>query len=117
MSEATLTEPQAPSRQRPWLGIAGVVLAFLGLGLAVLSPAIVRALQPPRKDLPGVIADAGARLMDKVKGVKPAPPAEPEVPWAMVFSTIVSWRGPGEQGAGPRFSPTHAAHRTRCHAR
>src|SRR5262245_17302337 len=103
MSEVLVEEPpKTASRNRPWRGVVGSVAAFLGLGLAVLSPVILRAVEPPRKELSAVIAHAGAKLVDKVKGGKPGPalPVEPAVPWAMILSTTVTVLGLVGAGAG-----------------
>ncbi|OAI46461.1 hypothetical protein AYO44_11285 [Planctomycetaceae bacterium SCGC AG-212-F19] len=103
MSEALVQEPlQATSGERPWLGIVGAVVAFLGLGLAVLSPGIIQALQPPKKELAAVVADAGVKLAAKLKGIKPAPaaPAQPEIPWALVCSSTATCLGMSGAGSG-----------------
>jgi len=101
-TETGVTEAEPRRAQRPArrfaLGLFGLILGVAGLATAVAGPFAAEALAPPpepAKKAAEVIADAGdklaGRLIDRVKGKRPAPaadapPAPQPVPWAWYFS-------------------------------
>jgi hypothetical protein len=97
VAEAEPRRAQRPAR-RFALGLFGLILGVAGLATAVAGPFAAEALAPPpepAKKAAEVIADAGdklaGRLIDRVKGKRPAPaadapPAPQPVPWAWYFS-------------------------------
>ncbi len=80
----------SPSRKITRLGIAGLVVAFLALAAAVLSPWVIDALEPDRPPIDEVAADVAVRIKDRIvakaKGQTYATPANPErAGWAKAY--------------------------------
>ena len=96
-------------RTRYGLGLCGLLLAVVGLALAIARPYIAEALEPsphraPRPKLSHALAEAGEkfvdRMLEKARGgaavvkVELPPPARPPVwPWALYLSVAATSLG------------------------
>jgi hypothetical protein len=92
-------------RVRYALGLLGFVLGILGLTAAVAGPRIAEALKPPEpppQKLSDTLAEAGdkfvGRVLDRVRGKKPAAAAEthpspPPTPWGWYLSVAATSLG------------------------
>jgi hypothetical protein len=96
-------------RTRYGLGLCGLLLAVVGLALAIARPYIAEALEPPphrapRPKLSHALAKAGEkfvdRMLEKARGgaavvnAEPPPPARPPVwPWALYLSVAATSLG------------------------
>ena len=84
-------------------GLAGVVIAFLGLSVAVVHPLFADLWEPPPKDAADVVVEAGkklaGKLVQKVKRAQPAPPPN-RVSWPTVFAIAAASAGLAGVGLG-----------------
>ena len=63
----------------PYFGSAGLILGFIGLGLALFSPAIVSRVAPPppaKEQLSDFVADTAIKIKDRLRH-KPSPTPAP----------------------------------------
>lgn len=103
---ANVTEPvSSEPRARHGLGLYGLLLAVLGLTLAITQPYLTGVIDPPppRQKFSEVLSDAGEKLLDraiaKVRGkavVKagPPPPAPAQKPpWPLYLSMAATLLG------------------------
>jgi hypothetical protein len=87
-------------------GLAGLIVAALGLALGVMQPHITEAMKPPPPPPPqkmaDVLAEAGdkfvGKMVDRVRGKKPEPPkaVEPppkKTPWPLYISIAATSLG------------------------
>ncbi len=104
---AAIEDVASGPRTRYGLGLCGLALAVLGLVLAIARPYVAEVLEPPPKPeskISEVVADAGAkfvdRMIDRVRGksapprAAPAPmPQPPERLWLLILSIAATSLG------------------------
>jgi hypothetical protein len=97
--------PSLPPRVRYAFGLIGLLIGLAGLAAAIARPYIAEALKPPEpppQKLSDKLAEVGdkfvGRMIDRVRGAKPAPVAAqpappPRTPWPWYLSVAAASLG------------------------
>ncbi len=78
------TAAPAPKTNALAFGLAGLLVAFLGLAMAIFGPLALEVKQPPRKELSDVLADTAVKIRDRLSNREAQPPPPRQTDWRVV---------------------------------
>src|ERR1043166_1248792 len=79
-----------PRKRSRGIGLAGLIVAFVGLAGAIFVPLAFEVKQPPPKHLSDVLAETAGKIKDRLTRKEPPSPPPRQISWPIVALMGVS---------------------------